>query len=117
MRTFWSLRKSFHSPTRLQPRVAPLSTSRLTRIGWRRSSTAPNAERLSGAGSRLCRCACNKPLAHAGLAQGRVSIEVRLHPMMETLGVEHCAVSRFVVVHPGESFGEASLQRRVKIGT
>ena len=37
--------------------------------------------------------------------------------MMETFGVEHCTMSRIVVVHPGKCFGEASLQRRIKIGT
>ena len=37
--------------------------------------------------------------------------------MMQTLGVEHCTVGGIVVVHPGKSFGEASLQRRIKIRT
>jgi hypothetical protein len=57
------------------------------------------------------------PLAYAGLAQGGISVEVRLHPMMKTLGVEHRAMGRIIVAHPGKRFGEASLQRQVKIGT
>jgi len=58
-----------------------------------------------------------KSLAHTCVAQGNVSIELRLRPMMQTLGIEHGAVGGIVVVHCGQSLRETTLDRWIKIRT
>ena len=85
---------------------------------WRRSSIARDMGREKiGSKPEPFSClgqlrhrAVEKNLSRSRLPQGVVPIEVRRLPAAEPLGIEHGAVARIVVAHPGQGFSEPLLQ-------
>src|SRR5271168_1842976 len=129
MPTFLSRPTSFRWRSPLLQYVARSIERTSIGIDWRRSSIAPDVSRESGPLNKaaqsalsLCRARPNaaltleKTLLLSRLPQRTISVEVRRHPFSQPLGVQHGTVTRVVVAHPGQCFGEPLRYRRIEVG-
>src|SRR5205823_1677751 len=108
---------SFRWPSPSLRYVAPSSAKASIGADWRRSSIALDGWRekigfqleLSSCIGQLRHRAVEETLSGSRLPQEVVPIEVRRLPATEPLGIEHGAVARIVVAHPGQGFSEPLL--------